>query len=292
MKKISLIFFIAIGLLLTKMASASTMIFAPAEKQVGLHEQFYLDLMLDPEGVSINGIEGQITFPSEYLTFIRAEEAKSMIDLWVQPPTLTDNGIKFMGMIPGGFDGVIDPFNQEHKLPGLMVRFIFEPIKSGQVAVTTPAFNISLNNGLGTIQNISPTSANIIISDKENKVTYENKSNLPPELEAFVDKSPDLFNNKFTLIFKATDKNSGIKEVLIKEGHRKWESITSPYLLKDQSRHSIILLQAVNYSGFNTVVKIDPIPEKFSIIYFVLLLILIVILFFVFKKGYVNKNKK
>jgi hypothetical protein len=215
-----------------------------------------------------------------------------MVNLWIEKPILVNNTIKFAGIIPNGFDGVIDPFNQYEKLPGPILRFIFEPIKPGQAMIVASELNISLNDGMGTTKEVPMVRTNIIINDKENKVIYENKSDVPPELEASVVESPDLFDNKFVLIFKAVDKNSGIKEVLVKEGNGEWKPITSPYLLEDQSRHSIIVLQAINYNGVNTVVKIDPLPYKLSLIDYVLLIVFVVVLFLAFRRRYANKKKK
>jgi len=274
-------------------AFASMMILESSKSEIGLHEQFYVDLLLDPETVSINGIEGNITFPEEYLSFIRSEEGKSMVSLWVQPPQLFNNTVRFTGIIPNGFDGVIDPFNQEHKRPGLIVRFVFEAIRSGQISITTPPFTISLNDGKGTIKNIPAVNISIFVNNRENHVIYENNnSDISPELEAYIIKTPNLFDNKYALIFKAIDRSSGIREVMIKEGNKDWKKITSPYLLEDQTRHSIIALQAVNHSGSSVIITIDPIEYKFTLVDYALLIVFIVILFLIIKKRYVNKNKK
>lgn len=271
---------------------AAIMSLVPSKSSVGLNEQFYIDLFLDPEGVSINGIEGNITFPSEYLSFIRSEEGKSMINFWIQSPELINNIVKFTGIIPNGFSGVIDPFNQNYKLPGLISRFVFESIKAGEILITTPPFTISLNDGLGTTQHIPAVTTKINIQNKSNKVVYEGSKESTPEIEAYITKDPNLFDNKYTLIFKAVDRGSGIKEVLIKEGSRGWKKINSPYVLEDQTRHSIIVLQASNYYGSTIVTTIEPIKFKFSLIDYLIFVIILIILFVIIKKKYVNKKNK
>ena len=291
-KKIFLISFIIIGLFITKGVFASSVDLISPKEEVGLSEQFYLDLMLDPDDVSINGVEGSIIFPKDHLSFIRAEEGKSIIGLWVESPTQIENTVRFTGIIPNGFDGVIDPFNPDDKLSGLVVRFIFEAIKPGPIEIIIPEFVISLNDGEGTIDHLLPTRFLITINDKMNRIIYKNENNFPPELEATIVRNQDLFNNKFVLVFKATDRDSGIREVLIKEGNHIWKPIKSPYLLKDQTRRSIITLQAINYNGLSTIITIDPAEQRFSIVSHLPLFIFVVILFLIFKKKYDNQKKK
>jgi len=89
------------------------------------------------------------------------------------------------------------------------------------------------------------------------------------------------------IIFEAKDKGTGIKNVLIKEGNGEWKEATSPYLLEDQTRHSIITIQAINYSGSGVSINIDALPySKFlfkNVLVFVFVLIFVL---FIIKKFY------
>ena len=122
---------------------------------------------------------------------------------------------------------------------------------------------------------------------------YKNPNDVKPELEAYVTRDPNLFNDKYTLIFQAKDSETGIKDVMIKEGNRSWKKITSPYLLEDQSRHSTITLEAENFSGATIVLVINPLPYVFfSKNNVVLLIVFIIILFFIAKKIYEKRKKQ
>ena len=137
---------------------------------------------------------------------------------------------------------------------------IFEGKNPGKASLSTSSFSINLNDGEGT--EITAPSINKIVNIENsiNKIKYENREVGNPELEAYITQDKNIFNNKYILIFKASDKTTGIKSIKIKEGRRDWKEIESPYLLQDQSRHSDISLQAMNYSGAGVMVNIARVP--------------------------------
>ena len=291
-QKIKNIFvFIAILILfVNNKVNASSLTLVPSSIALNTEEQFYVDVMLDTEGATINGVEGSIIFPQEFLSFVRAEEGKSIVSLWVEKPSTDENGVHFSGIIPNGFNGIIDPFNQNKKLQGLIVRLVFQAKKYGDAKISSSQFYTTLNDGRGTINNIDSSSVKLFIQNILKSSIYETKSDRTPELTAYVTHDPNLFENKYVLIFDAKDTQTGIKEVLIKEGRRDWKTITSPYLLEDQTRHSIISVQAVNYSGASISMSIASLPYKlfsYRNIYFTLVSIFaILILLYSVKKIY------
>lgn len=295
-KKISiLILFFIFNLLFINKVFAATLTFEFSKNSVGIGEQFYVDLMLNPEGQSVNTISGSLILPKDNISFVRLEEGKSMVDLWIEKPQLNNdkNTINFSGLMTHGFDGVIDPFNINHKLPGLMIRLVFETKKSGIVNFSTSTFSLNLNDGLGTEIKIPSINKNLDISNFPNQSKYENLTFGTPELEAYITRDSNIFNNEYVLIFKATDKETGIKSVKIKEGRRNWKEIESPYLLKDQSRHSVINLEATNYSGAGIIINIDKVPYDWQLIIKFSIIVLIIAISFVFviRKIYRTKIK-
>ena len=79
---------------------------------------------------------------------------------------------------------------------------------------------------------------------------------------------------------------------MVKEGNRKWKVITSPYLLEDQTRHSIITVQATNYSDSSIIMSIEGLPYKiFSFTNIIIILLFVIVSLFIFKKLY-EKYKK
>jgi hypothetical protein len=292
MKKIILISIIFISLSAPKVFAA-TITLAPSKNTVGLEEQFYVDVLLDPQNISINGIEGSVTFPENNVSFVRGETGKSLVNFWIAEPKLDKNTISFAGIIPTGFAGVIDPFNPAQKMPGLMVRLVFAGKQPGVGTFSSAPFSLTLNDGKGTALNTFGASTSVNIQNTANPFVYKNPNDLGPKLEASIVRDPNLFDNKYALIFQATDSETGIKDVMIKEGNRDWEKIASPYLLEDQSRRSLIALEAVNFSGASIIITINPLPYKiFSASNIALFIILIVLIFFISRKIYLYLKRK
>ncbi len=294
-KTILIFLFFILNLFLTNKVFAATLTLNPSENSLGIGQQFYIDLMLDPEGKSINAISGSISFPSDKVSFVRVENGKSMINLWVEEPKQVGGTISFAGVMTSGFAGVIDPFDLGHKLPGLITRLVFEAESHpGPVNFSTSIFPLYLSDGLGTEIDAPSAYSSINIGDFTDSSKYVNNSSGTPELEAYVTRDPNIFNDKYTLVFKAFDKETGIKSVMIKEGRRDWKEIESPYLLRDQSRHSMISLQAINFSGAGVSMNFNEIPydwKPFARIASVIIIILILLLVLIIRRRYVNKRK-
>jgi len=286
-KRIIIISIIVLTLFVNKRVEASTLILKPSSNILSIGEQFYVDVMLDTEGKIINGFDGSINFPSSNISFLRAEEGSSMISFWVEKPTLKEDTITFSGIMPNGFSGVIDPFNSKTKLPGLMIRLVFEAKKEGSIYLSSLKTYTTLNDGLGTIDNILDHNIPLTIQNNYSSFVYKTPGDVSPELSAYITRDPNLFDDKYTLIFDAKDHQTGIKEVLIKEGKRNWKKIESPYLLEDQSRHSIITLQATNYSDSSIVMNIEGLPYKiFTVTNIIIAILSVIILLFIAKKVY------
>jgi hypothetical protein len=281
---------LAVFAALASHADASSIMLAPSKENVGIQEQFYVDVMLDPEGLSVNGIEGNIAFPGDSVSFIRAEDGGSLVRLWVEDPRADNDTISLSGIIPNGFDGVIDPFNPKVKLPGLITRLVFEGKQEGVGAISASDFQVTLNDGQGTLSLIAPIFLQVGVKNINNPIAYADEGAIEaPILEASVVRDPDLFENKYTLAFLANDKGSGIKEVKVKEGNREWKTAESPYLLEDQGRHSIIKIQAINFKGASVMATIDPLPYRSLPVNIIFVLAFIILLLFL-KRIYDKKK--
>ncbi len=279
-----------IGLLLYMapyaLASSATLTFSSTN--VSLREQLYVDVFVDPENTSINGIDGRILFSKDMLSFVRAEEGQSVVTLWIEPAKAFGDTILFTGIIPNGFLGVIDPFNTTLKKPGKIIRLVFEAIKSGTARVQIESLIVTKNDGIGTEIHVPSIGDTVVISQNSNAILYKNPTSLNPELHAQVIREPMLFDGKYVFIFNARDSESGIENVSVKEGSREWKKVTSPYLLEDQTRHSTLYIQATNFSGKSTLVMIDQLPcTLFSPQYGILFLVCIILLF-ILRRKYVH----
>ena len=152
---------------------------------------------------------------------------------------------------------------------------------------------MNLSDGVGTEIQTLPINKTVKINNYERKIEYVSNVESMPELSAYITNDPSVYKNKFILVFNATDKETGIKSVKIREGRHDWKEIESPYLLVDQTRHSNVSLQATNYSGASVIVNIDKIPYNWKYITTVgfICLISVILLVLVIKKIYAYKKK-
>jgi hypothetical protein len=277
------IFFMAIK------TEAVIMSFETPKNRTSLNEEFYIDLLLDTEGDSINAIEGNIKSIGGGLSFIKAENGKSMMDLWVQKPEIINSSIVFAGISTNGFSGVIDPFNKNKKIPGLITRLFFKSNRAGEILFTTSDFTLNKNDGYGTEVIAPAISLSMVVNNQEyiEEENIEIQNDSLPQIEASIVQDINLYNNKHVLIFEAKDKENGIDKVLIKEGNKNWKEIKSPYLLKDQSRQSIIVLKAINHSGQSTLISIDGLPKVnnwTNYIEFIFVIVFIIFIIYIKRK--------
>ncbi len=225
---------------------------------VAQQQQFYVDVDIDPAGVPINGIQASVLFSSDTLSFVRAETGTSLINYFIDPPTAAGNLVTFSGTIVGGFDGLINPFDQAHKSPGEMVRLVFEGIAPGTATISTSHIVVTDNDGKGTEETVPDTTATFTVTTVVAPSKYNTPDTVPPAISASVVQENNLYDGKYALLFTATDKESGIDHVELQEGNDPWQTIQSPYLLRDQSRKGILSLRAYDVAGNVTSIQIVP----------------------------------
>lgn len=269
--------------------SAASVTLAPQVVRLDQEQQFYVDVLLDPEGAAFNGVEGSVQFSSDTLTFIRSEDGNSVVGPWIDRPQIDGDKITFSGIMPNGFDGVIDPFDSHVRKPGTLLRLVFEARAPGIAHITTSNMRITANDGNGTLRTVPDMELSIPISGEINSSVYALQDTHRPTLVASVVTDKKLYDGRATLIFTASDKESGIDRVEVQEGNQASVVATSPYLLEDQSRTSVITVRAYDISGNVTTVTINPIYTAETIGYILLSFIaLIVLVIFI----YVLRRKK
>ncbi|MDB5254931.1 MAG: hypothetical protein JWL92_307 [Candidatus Nomurabacteria bacterium] len=252
---------------------------------VDQEQQFYVDVKVDPKGASFNGIQSTVQYSGDTITFVRAETGSSIITYFVTPPTVTENGIAFSGIILGGFRGLIDPFDESHSLPGDIVRLVFAGKAKGTARITTHDSTVTANDGAGTLQTVTDATVSTTVSDVAAPSTYTPADSIAPTITASVVQEHDLFDGRYTLLFTATDKQSGIDHVELREGNGEWATIESPYVLQDQSRKSILSLRAYDASGNVGTITIAPVASSSALALIILILILIIVVYVIYKKS-------
>ncbi len=289
--KLFYIFLLAFLIPLSVHAASITVV--PPDHRVGVGEVFYVDVILDTEGSSINGIDAMITTTSSTLSLVRVEDGSSVIPLWIESPHIEGSTVTMSGIIPNGFSGLIDPFDFNNKKPGKIVRLVFTAVDIGNAAISTHA-TLTENDGNGTIVPTADTGISFSIAPTSSQPTYNSVDTIPPLLIASRTRDISLFDNKYTLIFSAQDKGSGVASVEVQEKNMKWNKVLSPYLLEDQSPQSTIHVRATDYAGNVTTVTIGEEGKEKTFTQFLLLalilLVVVPLIIWLYKK-YVYKKQ-
>jgi GxxExxY protein len=254
---------------------AARLFFETDVQNIGNDRRIESVLKLDSQNQSINAIEGKISF-SDNLKLTSVSDGDSIVGLWVQKPILKDGGILFSGIIPGGYEGDLSPFWKGDR-PGEILTLSFTADKAGDEKIELNNPKVLLNDGNGTPANLSVKNSYFKITEAGTANSSNFKSIIPrivdntpsEEFIPQISRNPDIFGNKWFLVFVARDSESGIDhyEVLEKYPVRhifnlirkeKWISAESPYLLENQGLESDIFVKAVDRAGNERIAEIKP----------------------------------
>jgi len=119
-------------------------IFVTVDKNNVVENQtFSVSLYTNTKGVSINNIEGVLSFPKDYLGVDSVSSNGSIFSLWVEQPTFsnTNGSVSFNGGLPTpGYFGA----------KGKIISVVFRAKKAGTASIFFPSANIYADDGLGT----------------------------------------------------------------------------------------------------------------------------------------------
>lgn len=291
---------LAIGfLLITNVypTTAAQFKFGSQDFKTEVGKQLQVDFFLNTEKESINALEGEIVFSSDYLNLKKIQDGNSVVNFWVEKPKLSSVGkISFSGITPGGV--VLEN--------GLVFSLIFEAKKNGEASLDIDNFQALLNDGEGTKANLTVSPSKISISETTVD-DMSGKYNLPVEIQIADDVAPESFNPEIAqdknifdgqnfIVFATQDKGSGIAEYQVKESQYKflsflkaWRAAESPYLLKDQALRSFVFVKAIDLNGNQKISIMAPkypvaFKEKYLIYVIIILSLVASILWIIFRR--------
>ena len=251
--KILLTFFTSILLLqpLSVYAVSVSISLLPEQDQVFYQDEIIgTDVFVDTAGETINAIAGTINFSNNNLKLVEISDGESVINFWLEKPKIDQEKIAFSGVIPGGYLGK----------KGKLFSLYFKTINHGSINFNADNFEILLSDGFGTKVPVSHNNLALEIKEGINKNLKEEPKIIdrdsPEPFELVLGRDDLLFNNQWFLSFSAQDKLSGVKEYFVQEKkinndslNENWQSVTSPYKLKDQRLTSRVYVKAVDRAG-------------------------------------------
>jgi GxxExxY protein len=315
LKLLSCIFAFCFVLFSVNTVNATILNLVSQTKEIGITQQFEVNVILNTEGEQINAIEGKIVFPEDLLEVKEIRDGNSIINFWIERPkaeTLKDANtntnlhrtvrvdscgeannscgfVYFSGITPGGYNG-----NQ-----GLILSIIFLAKKEGSGLIEIQNAKTLLNDGNGTEAQLKIFNFQFSIF-KESPISQtpilEIQDTEPPEdFQPEISRDPAIFDGKWFLVFTTQDKASGVDYYAIHESTRKrtrintkdWIQAESPYLLKDQKLQSYIYVKAIDKAGNERIIIVPPRNplkwyEKFE--NWVIIILLAVLVFYILRK--------
>lgn len=225
---------------------------------VGYGQNFQVDLVLDSEGQTLNAVQGTVHFNQQDLILKDIYYGDTLVVFWVDKPAIKNNSISFSGIIPGGYLGI------DGKILSLIFYSQTQLISSSKIDLDD--VEVLLNDGKGTSVSTKINSLNLVFSSEVNNTStilenlHDEFSPEPFALEII--KNPEIYDNKYFVVFDTQDKNSGLERYEILETKTAiydketstwlppeittWTIASSPYVLEDQSLNSFIFVRAID----------------------------------------------
>ncbi len=285
-------------------AYAASLILQSSNKIIVQNAPFTVDVLLDPQGQIVNAAQGEIDFSAGELSLQGIYTGGSIINLWITHPAQSKDGVViWSGIIPGGFEGILRP-DQENPSAGKIFTLVFNPLQSGTAEINFKNAIVLLNDGKGTQAPLTTANFQISINPATQEVASSSQAsstvdhNPPDPFNIILSRNPNIFNNKWFIVFNAQDQEAGIASYGVLESFYQrqsisdsdWQIAESPYLLRDQSLSNYVYVRAVDYNGnvrVETLMPTHPISRFWRSVFY-LLAALIVIVFAI----WIIKTKK
>lgn len=266
--------------------------------KIQIDHNFNIEILIDANGKSINAISGTIEF-SKNIIVKNINFNNSIINMWVNIPRveLLNNKriIKFSGIIPGGFSGIIKA-NDSNSKPGKLFDIDFYADIVENISIHSSNVNVYLNDGYGSKLNIQDFTKNIEIIKRDKKLIDFNKQNINTAgtKENNIDLSPPIINSvsiidsgdgNDILTLNVFDNESGIRDVRVRffsffKWH-KWNSFENSIITP---KFSIIAQIFVENNDKLSIIKNVYFYDKIVLFIISSLILLILILILVYIK--------
>lgn len=244
-------------------AAAASLSVSGLDATVNAGQLVTATVTLDTQGETINALQGTLTYPPDLFSVEDISDAASLVSFWIQPPQLTERGVAFAGILPGGYQGAHAQVLQVH----------LRVLRTGTGSLHIVDALTLRNDGRGTatIIHTPVTLVAALGALGEPSIEHLDDHRSPESFLPIVGKNSAIFGGDWFIAFSARDKQSGIDHYDISESFpimfglfKRWYPATNPYRLRDQSLRSIISIRAVDRSGNMRVATIAPQRQLFT----------------------------
>lgn len=225
---------------------------------------FELVLWLDTEGEAVNAAEAILHFSADQFAPPEFRDGDSILKLWVRPPTVAGNEIRFAGVIPGGFSG-----------RGKLLSVMLTSRRAGTWAFTLSGASVYRHDGSGTAVSIATSTQSVPVVAEDRapapaRAVGAVSDTTPPEVFVpVVTRDPAVGDGAWFVVFATQDKGVGVDHYEVAETAEDpravsaavaWPVATSPHVLADQTRRSYVGVKAVDRAGNVRLAVLPPMP--------------------------------
>lgn len=271
-------------------AYGAVLYFEPARIDIGIGDEFSVDVYIDTEGERVNAFETNIVFSDTHLAFTDIISNDSIIDFWIERGHETAGTLSLSGIKTNGFRSVVDPFGVT-TTAAKIATLVFEGKATGSSLLVLAGSKVLLNDGLGTPTATSNGASvpvrvfsSIAGGNQETPETGEDTTK-PEPFQVYVEKSTLLPRGGDYVFFQSTDRESDIEYYEVKVGNDDWKRAESPYLLQTNFCPLEVQVKAVDRYGNEriAVTYTECLDENNQEVFVILaLLVFLVLLFFIF----------
>jgi hypothetical protein len=227
----------------------------PREGTFGTNQEVPVQIILDTEQRKVNTVSASLRLPNNVK--VSVSDGNSIISRWIDAPTIINNTIHFSGIIPGGYQGS----------DGLLVTLLVNSTNTGGTSVSFPNLPvILLNDGKGTPDQVKVMAGYLNFASNGEVITPEIDTTPPEPFSVTIIRDRNLYNNQYVAIFQTQDKGSGIDHYEVSESEtgtpNDWKTVSSPYLLGNQTRDQYLHVKAVDRAGNERLSIVTPLYER------------------------------
>jgi len=218
--QIALLVFSILSLPLLANAQKASFNLKPATGSFTVGSTFYVDVLINAEGIAINAAQATISFSADKLKVVELSKKSSIFTLWPEEPVFSNSEgkISFLGGLPSpGFIGDA----------GKAISILFQAKSAGQATLSFSGEKILANDPYGTNIFSSSQQGNYSIVASSEYVPPVEEA--PPQLpgadtepprpfEITIDNEGDPTNPAPLLYFQTKDDKSGINHYEVKIG--------------------------------------------------------------------------
>lgn len=213
-----------------------------------------MTISIDPAGKDINSFKSELIF-SDTVRVLEIRTDNSPTTFWLEKE-VAESGrqVSLAGSIPSPIQ---EPF--------IVAHIVFRAtVPNSNAIIYSRSSTIYAHDGQGTIMPLTELYIDLPILSVDARVITSTQDDLllrddtvPQISYSNIVRDSNIFENKFVLYFLATDKESGIQFVEVREGNGPWMQTSSPYILAHQFLPLPIAIRATDMHGNTQIVYVS-----------------------------------